>query len=50
MVAERRCLARRRRRGRPGTADDYGTLVAFLASDDARWITGGTNPVSGSMR
>ncbi|MER6145514.1 hypothetical protein ABT174_36745 [Streptomyces sparsogenes] len=33
-----------------GTTDDYGTLVAFLASDDARWISGGTFPVSGSMR
>jgi 3-oxoacyl-[acyl-carrier protein] reductase len=33
-----------RRIGRP---DDIGPVVAFIASDDARWITGETLIVSG---
>jgi 3-oxoacyl-[acyl-carrier protein] reductase len=36
--------------GRTGTPDDYGPLVAFLASDDARWITGDLILASGGMR
>jgi 3-oxoacyl-[acyl-carrier protein] reductase len=36
--------------GRIGTPDDYGPLVAFLASDDARWITGDVILASGGMR
>jgi 3-oxoacyl-[acyl-carrier protein] reductase len=36
--------------GRTGTPDDYGPLVAFLASDDARWITGDVILASGGMR
>jgi 3-oxoacyl-[acyl-carrier protein] reductase len=36
--------------GRTGTPDDYGSVVAFLASDDARWITGDVILVSGGQR
>jgi 3-oxoacyl-[acyl-carrier protein] reductase len=30
--------------------DDVGGVVAFLASDDARWITGDTIPVDGGSK
>jgi NAD(P)-dependent dehydrogenase (short-subunit alcohol dehydrogenase family) len=30
--------------------DDIGTVVAFLASDDARWITGDTVRVDGGSK
>jgi 3-oxoacyl-[acyl-carrier protein] reductase len=33
--------------GRPGTPEDIAGPIAFLASDDARWITGETIFVSG---
>lgn len=33
--------------GRFGETDDYAAVVAFLASDDARFITGQTIPVDG---
>jgi 3-oxoacyl-[acyl-carrier protein] reductase len=33
--------------GRAGQPDDIAAPVAFLASDDARWITGETIFVSG---
>jgi 3-oxoacyl-[acyl-carrier protein] reductase len=36
--------------GRTGTPGDYGPLVAFLASDDARWITGDVILASGGLR
>ncbi|KDN18577.1 SDR family NAD(P)-dependent oxidoreductase [Amycolatopsis rifamycinica] len=36
--------------GRTGTPDDYGPLVAFLASEDARWITGDVILASGGLR
>lgn len=36
--------------GRTGTPEDYGPLVAFLASDDARWITGDVILASGGLR
>lgn len=36
--------------GRTGLPGDYGPLVAFLASDDARWITGDVILASGGMR
>ncbi|NSC19741.1 SDR family oxidoreductase [Streptomyces albus subsp. chlorinus] len=36
--------------GRTGTPDDYGPLVAFLASDDACWITGDLILASGGLR
>jgi NAD(P)-dependent dehydrogenase (short-subunit alcohol dehydrogenase family) len=35
--------------GRIGRPEDVGALVAFLASDDASWITGGIFPVDGGM-
>jgi 3-oxoacyl-[acyl-carrier protein] reductase len=35
-----------RRVGRP---DDIADIVAFLASDDARWLTGATLPASGGL-
>ena len=31
-------------------ADDIGGVVAFLASDDARWITGDTIHVDGGSK
>jgi 3-oxoacyl-[acyl-carrier protein] reductase len=36
--------------GRTGTPDDYGPVAAFLASEDARWITGDIMLVSGGLR
>jgi NAD(P)-dependent dehydrogenase (short-subunit alcohol dehydrogenase family) len=35
--------------GRVGLAEDVGGVVAFLCSDDARWITGQRLEVSGGM-
>lgn len=35
--------------GRFGETDDISKVVAFLASDDARWITGQTIRVNGGM-
>jgi NAD(P)-dependent dehydrogenase (short-subunit alcohol dehydrogenase family) len=35
--------------GRAGTPDDVAAAVAFLASDDAAWITGITLPVDGGL-
>ena len=35
--------------GRFGRPDDIAPVAAFLASDDARWITGETIVVSGGM-
>jgi len=35
---------------RIGQPDDVASVVAFLASDDARWITGDTIPVDGGSR
>jgi len=35
--------------GRPGRPDDIADAVAFLASDDARWITGETLEVNGGL-
>jgi 3-oxoacyl-[acyl-carrier protein] reductase len=36
--------------GRIGQPDDIGSVVAFLASDDARWITGSLLQAAGGMR
>jgi 3-oxoacyl-[acyl-carrier protein] reductase len=36
--------------GRIGQPDDIGTVAAFLASDDARWVTGSLLQVAGGMR
>jgi 3-oxoacyl-[acyl-carrier protein] reductase len=35
--------------GRAGRPDDIAGVVAFLASDDARWITGETIAASGGI-
>ena len=36
--------------GRIGQPDDIATVVAFLASDDARWVTGSLLQAAGGMR
>ena len=36
--------------GRAGHPDDIATVVAFLASDDARWLTGENITASGGIR
>jgi 3-oxoacyl-[acyl-carrier protein] reductase len=36
--------------GRLGTPDDIAGVVAFLASDDARWVSGSLIQVAGGMR
>jgi len=36
--------------GRPGVAEDVGGVVAFLCSDDARWVNGQRIEVSGGMQ
>ena len=35
---------------RPARPEDIGPVVAFLASDDARWITGDTVRVDGGSK
>ncbi|KPX64166.1 3-oxoacyl-ACP reductase [Pseudomonas syringae pv. lapsa] len=35
--------------GRPGEAEDVGDVIAFLASDDARFVTGVNLPVDGGL-
>ncbi len=35
--------------GRYGTPEEVAALVAFLCSDDARFISGGIYPVDGGM-
>jgi 3-oxoacyl-[acyl-carrier protein] reductase len=36
--------------GRLGRPEDIADVVAFLTSDDARWITGETIGASGGLR
>jgi 3-oxoacyl-[acyl-carrier protein] reductase len=36
--------------GRLGKPDDVASVVAFLVSDDARWITGSLIQAAGGMR
>jgi 3-oxoacyl-[acyl-carrier protein] reductase len=36
--------------GRIGQPQDIATVVSFLASDDAGWITGQIIPVAGGLR
>jgi NAD(P)-dependent dehydrogenase (short-subunit alcohol dehydrogenase family) len=36
--------------GRPGEADDIGGVVAFLCSEDAKWVNGQRIEVSGGMQ
>jgi 3-oxoacyl-[acyl-carrier protein] reductase len=36
--------------GRTGQVDDIATIAVFLASDDAKWLTGETLVASGGMR
>lgn len=35
--------------GRVGTPDDIAAVVAFLASEDSRWVTGGTIDATGGI-
>jgi NAD(P)-dependent dehydrogenase (short-subunit alcohol dehydrogenase family) len=35
--------------GRVGNADDVGGVVAFLCSDDAKWVNGQRIEVSGGI-
>ncbi len=35
--------------GRPGVAEDIGAVVAFLCTEDARWVNGQRIEVSGGM-
>lgn len=34
---------------RPGTPDEVASLVLYLASDEAAWVTGATFPIDGGM-
>jgi 3-oxoacyl-[acyl-carrier protein] reductase len=36
--------------GRPGKPDDIADVVAFIASDDARWVTGSLLQAGGGLR
>jgi 3-oxoacyl-[acyl-carrier protein] reductase len=46
----RRAMVERVALGRMGQPDDIADVVAFLVSDEARWITGETITVSGGLR
>ena len=35
--------------GRPGVAEDIGGVVAFLCTEDARWVNGQRIEISGGM-
>ena len=35
--------------GRPGEPEDIASVVAFLASEDARFVTGANIPVDGGV-
>lgn len=35
--------------GRAGNADDIGSVVAFLSTDDAKWINGQRIEVTGGV-
>ena len=35
--------------GRVGSADDVASLVVFLLSDEASWMTGAVVPIDGGM-
>ncbi len=35
--------------GRPGVAEDIGGVVAFLCTEDARWVNGQRIEASGGM-
>jgi 3-oxoacyl-[acyl-carrier protein] reductase len=50
MTEERKAtVAKRTALGRVGTPEDIALVVAFLASDDARWITGRLIGATGGM-
>lgn len=49
MPQMREIIAQNTALGRVGLAEDVGGVVAFLCSDDARWITGQRIEVSGGM-
>jgi NAD(P)-dependent dehydrogenase (short-subunit alcohol dehydrogenase family) len=34
---------------RPGTPDEVASMVLYLASDEASWVTGATFPIDGGM-
>jgi 3-oxoacyl-[acyl-carrier protein] reductase len=36
--------------GRIGQPDDIATVVSFIASDDAKWVTGSILQVAGGLR
>jgi NAD(P)-dependent dehydrogenase (short-subunit alcohol dehydrogenase family) len=36
--------------GRPGVAEDIGGVVAFLCTEDARWVNGQRIEISGGMQ
>jgi glucose 1-dehydrogenase len=44
---DRQAMARRIALGRVGEPEDVAKAIAFLASDEASWITGITLPVDG---
>ncbi len=44
-----RPLAARTTLGRIGEADDIGAVIAFLLSDEARWVTAQDLEVSGGF-
>jgi 3-oxoacyl-[acyl-carrier protein] reductase len=50
MPEERRAaIVRRTPLGRLGQPDDIASVVAFLASDEARWVTGQIVDANGGL-
>ena len=49
-VAAQNAMIERTALGRLGSPEDIADVVAFLASDDARWITGQIIGASGGLR
>jgi NAD(P)-dependent dehydrogenase (short-subunit alcohol dehydrogenase family) len=49
MLGEERVQADAHRMARPGFADEIAPVIAWLCSDEARWISGANIPIDGGL-